>query len=37
LQGVIFGSVFGHVEEEYPEAAPDILAATLLMVVGILL
>jgi hypothetical protein len=37
LQGVIFGGIFGKVEEEYPEAGPDILLATLLMVIGILL
>lgn len=37
LQGILFGFVFGRVAEEYPEAGPDILVSTLLLVIGLML
>ncbi|MEZ4770065.1 MAG: GAP family protein [Caldilineales bacterium] len=36
-QGVLFGIVFGAVAQTYPEYGPDIIASTLLLVIGILL
>ncbi len=36
-QGVFFGLVFGAVTETYPDNGPEIIASTLLLVVGILL
>ncbi len=37
LQGVLFGFTFGRVDEEYPEAGPDILVSILLLILGGLL
>ena len=37
VQGVLFGLVFGAATEAYPEYGPEIIASTLLLVVGILL
>lgn len=37
LQGVLFGRVFGAAAEAYPDDGPQLIAATLLLTVGILL
>ncbi|MFN8499332.1 MAG: GAP family protein [Anaerolineae bacterium] len=37
LQGVLFGFVFGRAADAYPADGPDIIASTLLLVLGILL
>lgn len=37
IQGVLFGFIFGQVEEKYPDAGPDILVAILLLTIGMLL
>lgn len=37
VQGVLFGLVFGAATQAYPEYGPEIIASTLLLVVGILL